>query len=279
MTATTPIRWGILGPGSIAKAFAGGVAGSRTGKLVAIGTRNPGKPGLAETFPRRPHPRRLRGAARRPGGRRGLYRDAASRPCRMGDQGGGSRQARAVRKAAGADRLRGRRDDPCGAQGRHLSRRSLHVPAASADAEAGRAGQVRRHRRGPDDQVELRLRHAGLHAGAPALRQRPRRRRHSRRRRLSGLDGAADCRRGGGQALRSSRTRWSGVAHLGQSGVDEWASARAAVSQRHRRRGLLRISLNQDNVLRILGTQGPHRGAGLLVRRRQPRWRAWARST
>ncbi|MBZ9796799.1 aldo/keto reductase [Mesorhizobium sp. ES1-4] len=51
MTSTTPIRWGILGPGGIAKAFAGGVAGSRTGKLVAIGARNPGKPGLAESFP------------------------------------------------------------------------------------------------------------------------------------------------------------------------------------------------------------------------------------
>lgn len=51
MTATAPIRWGILGPGGIAKAFAGGVAGSRNGKLVAIGARNPGKPGLAESFP------------------------------------------------------------------------------------------------------------------------------------------------------------------------------------------------------------------------------------
>ena len=48
MTATTPIRWGILGPGSIAQAFAGGVAASRTGKLVAIGARNPAKPGFAE---------------------------------------------------------------------------------------------------------------------------------------------------------------------------------------------------------------------------------------
>ena len=53
------IRWGILGPGTIAKAFAGGVAHSRTGKLAAIGTRNPGKAGLAENFPGRPHPRRL----------------------------------------------------------------------------------------------------------------------------------------------------------------------------------------------------------------------------
>ncbi len=51
MSTTGRIRWGILGPGSIAKSFAGGVAGSRTGTLVAIGTRDPGKAGLAETFP------------------------------------------------------------------------------------------------------------------------------------------------------------------------------------------------------------------------------------
>lgn len=46
-----PMRWGILGPGSIARAFAGGVANSRHGRLVAIAARNPGKPGLADAFP------------------------------------------------------------------------------------------------------------------------------------------------------------------------------------------------------------------------------------
>jgi len=45
------VRWGILGPGGIAKAFAGGVEHSRTGELVAIATRNPDKPGLANDFP------------------------------------------------------------------------------------------------------------------------------------------------------------------------------------------------------------------------------------
>lgn len=46
-----PVRWGIIGPGGIAKAFAGGVAHSKTGKLVAIATRDPSKPGLADAFP------------------------------------------------------------------------------------------------------------------------------------------------------------------------------------------------------------------------------------
>ena len=50
-SAQTKIRWGIIGPGNIAKAFAGGVAHSRTGVLAAIGTRDPGKAGLAESFP------------------------------------------------------------------------------------------------------------------------------------------------------------------------------------------------------------------------------------
>lgn len=52
MTANpSRLRWGILGPGSIAKAFAGGVANSRTGTLVAIASRHPDKPGLGDAFP------------------------------------------------------------------------------------------------------------------------------------------------------------------------------------------------------------------------------------
>ncbi|CUW98668.1 Oxidoreductase [Agrobacterium fabacearum S56] len=51
MTTDQPIRWGIIGPGTIAKTFADGIAHSRTGKLEAIATRNPDKPGLADAFP------------------------------------------------------------------------------------------------------------------------------------------------------------------------------------------------------------------------------------
>ena len=45
------IRWGIIGPGSIAKAFRGGVANSKHGVLAAIATRDPSKPNLATDFP------------------------------------------------------------------------------------------------------------------------------------------------------------------------------------------------------------------------------------
>jgi predicted dehydrogenase/aryl-alcohol dehydrogenase-like predicted oxidoreductase len=48
---TTKIRWGIIGPGSIAKAFRDGLKGSQHGVLAAIATRNPDRPGLAEDFP------------------------------------------------------------------------------------------------------------------------------------------------------------------------------------------------------------------------------------
>jgi predicted dehydrogenase len=51
MSDTQRIRWGIIGPGGIAKTFAGGIAHSRTGALTAIGTRNPEKPGLSNDFP------------------------------------------------------------------------------------------------------------------------------------------------------------------------------------------------------------------------------------
>ena len=50
MAATGKLRWGIIGPGGIAKAFYGGVAHSKTGELVAIGTRDPNRPGLATDF-------------------------------------------------------------------------------------------------------------------------------------------------------------------------------------------------------------------------------------
>jgi predicted dehydrogenase/aryl-alcohol dehydrogenase-like predicted oxidoreductase len=50
-TNGTTLRWGIIGPGAIAKDFRRGVLDSKTGKLEAIGTRNPGKESLKTDFP------------------------------------------------------------------------------------------------------------------------------------------------------------------------------------------------------------------------------------
>ncbi|MCB1488642.1 MAG: aldo/keto reductase [Bauldia sp.] len=51
MTDETTIAWGIIGPGTIARQFAAALATSPTGRLAAIATRDPGRPGLAEAFP------------------------------------------------------------------------------------------------------------------------------------------------------------------------------------------------------------------------------------
>ncbi len=49
--SAAPVRWGILGPGNIARDFLAGAASSATGIIAALGTRNPDKPELAEHFP------------------------------------------------------------------------------------------------------------------------------------------------------------------------------------------------------------------------------------
>jgi len=51
MTTDRKLRWGIIGPGAIARDFRDGVKDSRHGQLVAIATRDPNKPGLADQFP------------------------------------------------------------------------------------------------------------------------------------------------------------------------------------------------------------------------------------
>jgi predicted dehydrogenase len=45
------VRWGIIGPGGIAKAFTAGLRASRLGRLEAIASRDPSRPGLRESFP------------------------------------------------------------------------------------------------------------------------------------------------------------------------------------------------------------------------------------
>ncbi len=65
-----------------------------------------------------------------------------------------------------------------------------------------------------------------------------------------------------------------GVAHLGQEGTDEWASAVLKFDNEIIAEVSCSVMLKQENVLRIVGTLGPHRSAGFLVRRRQAGRRA-----
>ena len=46
-----PVRWGILGTGYIAREFRDGANGSKTGLVMAVASRDPRRPELAKTFP------------------------------------------------------------------------------------------------------------------------------------------------------------------------------------------------------------------------------------
>ncbi|TPM53839.1 oxidoreductase [Mesorhizobium sp. B2-2-3] len=255
MTATTPIRWGILGPGSIAKAFAGGVAGSRNGKLVAIGARDPGKPGLAENFP----------SARILDGYEALLTDAEIDAIYISVPHPGHAQW-AIRAAEA---------------GKHvLCEKPLALTAFEADAMMHAArkagtflGEAFMYRLHPQTLKLVELIKSGVIGEIRMIKSSfgfampdfmPQHRLYAND--LAG-GGILDV---GGYPVSMARLiagaaagkpflepdKVTGVAHLGQSGVDEWASALL-----HFPGGILAevscsISLNQDNVLRIFGTRG-----------------------
>ncbi|TPM89580.1 aldo/keto reductase [Mesorhizobium sp. B2-1-5] len=255
MTATTPIRWGILGPGSIAKAFAGGVAGSRNGKLVAIGARDPGKPGLAQSFP----------GARILEGYEALLTDAEIDAIYISVPHPGHAQW-AIRAADA---------------GKHvLCEKPLALTAFEADAMMHAArkagtflGEAFMYRLHPQTLKLVELIKSGVIGEIRMIKSSfgfampdfmPQHRLYAND--LAG-GGILDV---GGYPVSMARLiagaaagkpflepdKVTGVAHLGQSGVDEWASALL-----HFPGGIVAevscsISLNQDNVLRIFGTRG-----------------------
>ncbi|MEI8717334.1 aldo/keto reductase [Mesorhizobium sp. ISC11] len=255
MTATTPIRWGILGPGSIAQSFAGGVAASDTGKLVAIGARNPAKPGLAESFP----------GARILDGYDALLADPDIDAVYISIPHPG--HAQWAIKAAEA--------------GKHvLCEKPLALTAFEADAMMHAArkagtflGEAFMYRLHPQTKKLVELIRSGVIGEIRMIKSSfgfampgfmPQHRLYA-----NDLAGGGILDVGGypvsmvrliaGAAVGkpfSEPDKVVGTAHLGQSGVDEWASALL-----HFPGGIVAevscsISLNQDNVLRILGTRG-----------------------
>ncbi|MER8573084.1 aldo/keto reductase [Mesorhizobium sp. M1338] len=255
MTATTPIRWGILGPGSIAQSFAGGVADSRTGKLVAIGARNPAKPGLAESFP----------GARILDGYDALLADPDVDAVYISIPHPG--HAQWAIKAAEA--------------GKHvLCEKPLALTAFEADAMMHAArkagtflGEAFMYRLHPQTLKLVELIRSGVIGdvrmikssfGFAMPRFMPEHRLYAND--LAG-GGILDV---GGYPVSMVRLiagaaagkpfaepdKVVGTAHLGQSGVDEWASALLHFSGGIVAEVSCSISLNQDNVLRILGTKG-----------------------
>ena len=255
MSDDQPIRWGIIGPGTIARTFADGVAHSRTGKLAAIASRNPGKPGLAEQFP----------GARIVDGYDALLTDtevdavyiATPHPL----------HAEWAIKAIRA--------------GKHvLVEKPIALSAYDADAiyyEARKAGvfagEAFMYRLHPQTQKLVDLVRAGTIGTVRIIRSsfgfnmggfKPEHRLFSNETAGGGIldvggypvsmarliAGAAD----GKPFLEPEKV--SGVAHLGQSGVDEWASAVLKFPNDIIAEVSCSIMANQDNTLRIIGSDG-----------------------
>ncbi|RUW86264.1 aldo/keto reductase [Mesorhizobium sp. M1E.F.Ca.ET.063.01.1.1] len=249
------IRWGILGPGSIAKSFAGGLAQSRNGELVALGARNPGKPGLAEAFP----------GTRILDGYDALLADKNVDAVYISIPHPG--HAEWAIKAAEA--------------GKHvLCEKPLALTAFEADAMMHAArkagtflGEAFMYRLHPQTLQLVELIKSGVIGDIRMIKSSfgfampgflPEHRLYANE--LAG-GGILDV---GGYPVSMARLiagaaagqpflepdKVVGAAHLGQSGVDEWASALL-----HFPGGIVAevscsISLNQDNVLRIFGTKG-----------------------
>ncbi|TPJ25651.1 aldo/keto reductase [Mesorhizobium sp. B2-7-2] len=249
------IRWGILGPGSIAKSFAGGVAGSRNGELVALGARNPAKPGLAETFP----------GARILDGYEALLADTQVDAVYISIPHPG--HAEWAIKAAEA--------------GKHvLCEKPLALTAFEADAMMHAArkagtflGEALMYRLHPQTLQLVELIKSGAIGEVRMIKSSfgfampgfmPQHRLYAND--MAG-GGILDV---GGYPVSMARLiagaaagqpflepdKVVGAAHLGQSGVDEWASALLTFANGIVAEISCSISLNQDNVLRIFGTKG-----------------------
>ncbi|TKB12764.1 MAG: oxidoreductase [Mesorhizobium sp.] len=249
------IRWGILGPGSIAKSFAGGLAQSRNGALVALGARNPGKPGLAEAFP----------GARILDGYDALLADKNVDAVYISIPHPG--HAEWAIKAAEA--------------GKHvLCEKPLALTAFEADAMMHAArkagtflGEAFMYRLHPQTLQLVELIKSGVIGEIRMIKSSfgfampgfmPEHRLYANE--LAG-GGILDV---GGYPVSMARLiagaaagqpflepdKVVGAAHLGQSGVDEWASALLTFANGIVAEVSCSISLNQDNVLRIFGTKG-----------------------
>lgn len=250
-----PIRWGIIGPGTIAKTFAEGVAHSTTGKLVAIATRNPDRPGLSDGFP----------GARVVNGYDALLSDAEIDAVYIATPHTG--HAEWAIKAIRA--------------GKHvLVEKPIALSAYDADAifhEAKKAGvfagEAYMYRLHPQTAKIVELVKSGAIGEVRIIRSSfgfsmgSFRADHRLFANESAGGGILDV---GGYPVSMARliagavsgqpflepTKVSGVAHLGQSGVDEWASAVLKFPNEIIAEVSCSIMANQDNVLRIIGSEG-----------------------
>ncbi|NTG05565.1 aldo/keto reductase [Rhizobium rhizogenes] len=255
MSTDAPIRWGIIGPGTIAKTFADGVAHSRGGKLVAIASRNPDKPGLGDNFP----------GARIVNGYEALLanKDVDAIYIATPHTGHAEWAIKAIR--AGKHVLV---EKPIALSA--YDAEAIYYEARKAGVFAGEAFMYRVH---PQTAKLIELVKSGVIGDIRIIRSsfgfnmgsvRPEHRLFANETAGGGIldvggypvsmarliAGAAD----GKPFLDPDKV--SGVAHLGQTGVDEWASAVLKFPNNIIAEVSCSIMANQDNTLRIIGSEG-----------------------
>lgn len=254
MSNDKQVRWGIIGPGGIAQAFRAGVLEADNAELVAIGSRNPGKPELKDNFPE----------ARIHDGYQALIDDADVDAIYIATPHPGHAEW-AVKAADGGKHVLS--EKPMAMNAGEAS--TMFAAAARNGTFMGEAFMYRLH---PQTAKLIELLKSGVIGEVRMIKS------------SFGfaLPFDADHRLyanhlGGGGILDvgcypASMTRLiagtaagksfldpeivHGVAHLGQTGVDEWASAVL-----HFPGGIIAeiscsVALNQENVLRIVGTKG-----------------------
>ncbi|TCU15945.1 aldo/keto reductase [Rhizobium sullae] len=255
MSSEQPIRWGIIGPGTIARTFADGIAHSRTGKLVAIASRNPEKPGLGDGFP----------GARIVKGYDALLTDPEIDAVYIATPHTG--HAEWAIKAIRA--------------GKHvLVEKPIALSAFDADAiyyEAKKAGVFAgegfMYRPHPQTAKIVELVKSGVIGTVRIIRSsfgfnmgsfKPEHRLFANDKAGGGILDV------GGYPVSMARLiagavedkpflepqKVSGVAHLGQSGIDEWASAVLKFPNGIIAEVSCSIMAQQDNTLRIIGSEG-----------------------
>lgn len=255
MTSDQPIRWGIIGPGTIARTFADGVAHSRTGKLVAIATRNPAKPGLAENFP----------GARIVNGYEALLSDKEIDAIYIAVPHTGHAEW-AIKAARAGKHILVEKPIALSA----YDAETVYYEAKKAGVFAGEAFMYRVH---PQTEKLVELVKSGVIGTVRIIRSsfgfnmgsyRPEHRLFANDTAGGGIldvggypvsmarliAGAAE-----GKAFLEPE-KVSGVAHLGESGVDEWASAVLKFPNEIIAEVSCSIMAQQDNVLRIIGSEG-----------------------
>jgi len=255
MSTEAPIRWGIIGPGKIAQTFADGVAHSRTGKLVAIASRNSNKPGLGESFP----------GARIVNGYEALLTDIDVDAVYIATPHTGHAEWAIKAIRAGKHVLV---EKPIALSA--YDAEAIYYEAKKAGVFAGEAFMYRVHpqtaklielvKSGAIGEIRIIRSSFGFNMGTVKPEHR-----------LFANDtaggGILDV---GGYPVSMARLiagaangkpflepeKVSGVAHLGQTGVDEWASAVLKFPNNIIAEVSCSIMAQQDNTLRIIGSDG-----------------------